>query len=52
MKRIKQLKHLLEYMEASQLLEALTLASSDEEFNANYEYICRMYEIPKQEEED
>jgi hypothetical protein len=50
MSRFDQLDHLLNYFEPSDLLDALTRAMSDSEFNENYQFIKRMHEIPDLEE--
>lgn len=40
--RYDQLEHLEQYMNTMSILEALTKAMSDDEFNENYQYIARM----------
>lgn len=52
MKRLEQMNILVESLGAEEALYALTKAMSDDEFNENYEYICRMYEINTEEEEE
>lgn len=45
MKRLEQMQTLIDYLGEQEALEALTRAMSDDEFNENFKYICRMYEI-------
>ena len=45
MTRFEQMQTLIDYLGEKEALEALTRAMNDDEFNENFEYICRMYEI-------
>ena len=46
MKRLEQMDHLLEvFGNAEEALEEITRALSDDEFDENYKFICRMHDI-------
>ncbi len=46
MKRFEQMEHLLKvFGDAEKVLEELVRALSNDEFDENYKYICRMNDI-------
>jgi len=52
MKRIEQMERLLEFFNSDKLLEEVVRGMSNDEFNESYEFICRMWDIPQEGEED
>jgi hypothetical protein len=52
MTRFEQLNHLIEELGTEETLNALVSAMSDDEMKANYDYICRMYDLRNQDEEE
>ena len=52
MKRMEWLDHMLQYRNPEQLLDDLVQAMSDAEAIENFEFICRMWDIPELGEEE
>ena len=50
MKKYEMLKKLIDELGETETLSALVDALSDDEMTDNYNYICRMYDIEKEED--
>ena len=50
MNRLDKMEKLVEALGTKETLEALTRAMSEEDFNENYEFIMRVYDLYEEED--